>query len=369
MERRKEIPTPYFLYKKNEVQDVINEFQKVSRQGIEIYYAVKANHYPQLIKSVVKAKFGFDVASIHELRHVLESKANPKQIVYAAPAKKVRDIEKAHRLGVRTFMADTEYGVEAIHRGCHGQEYSVILRLQGHGSNAVFDLSDKFGLSNDEAIRILQLSKEKGYKIRGITFHVGSQNMDIDAWDNAFNRISEVLNAFRTYDIPLDLIDLGGGVPAAYDGSVLKRHLYLKVLVQLAKKIRKKFPGIRIAIEPGRVIASGAFSLFTEVVDVKSYKEKPVIIVDTSVFAGLVEAIYKVRYPVRLVRKSNSLMARFVIGGITCDGCDIIYDDATLPSDVKIGDILEIQKAGSYTASWEHVHLLSWPKIVTLKGD
>jgi ornithine decarboxylase len=358
------IETPYFKYCPRRLEVVLKDFQALQERGIEIYYAVKANHDARVIESVAGLGMGFDVASINEIKHVLQHGGKADNLVFAAPAKKEKDVLYAKEVGITKLMADTVHGVDLIASVYKEQAHSIILRMEAHGARAVFDLSDKFGLSNEEAIRILIKSAEKKYSVEGVTFHVGSQNLDLDAWHNAFNSIIPVLDAFKKYGLNLKYIDFGGGIPAKYNSESLKRSVYAKAVLNLANFIKSRYPEVHVLIEPGRVIASEVYDLYTSIVDIKDYKKKTVLIVDTSVFIGLIEAIYELNYPISLVRKSNVPRKEFTIGGITCDGCDIIYKSIWLPSDIKIDDVLKITRAGSYTSSWENVHLHSWPNIL-----
>lgn len=357
--------TPYFEYDEKPVKSVLKNFDQLIHQGVEIYYAMKANAHPKLLKLVLNRGMGLDVASVPEIKFALEQGASANKMVYAATSKKKEDIEYAKQVGINVLMADSLHVVREIDRVYRGTSHIIVLRMQGHGSHATYNLSDKFGLTITEAQKILKKASQRGYQVKGFTFHVGSQNIDFDAWDGALEKLLAVADDFRKFDLNLEFIDLGGGIPARYDNDkVLKSEVYIKELLRVAKKLQSMFPGVRIAIEPGRVIAAPALNLYTSVVDIKRYKSPPVVIVDTSVFIGLIEAVYGVTYPLSLVRVSKSETRPFTIAGITCDGCDVIYPNVELPKDLKVGDLLKISLAGAYTTSWEKVHLLSWPEIV-----
>ena len=81
-----------------------------------VFYAVKANPVPELLKLLVGLGSCFDTASVAEIEMVLAAGASPERISFGNTIKKERDIARAYALGVRLFAVDCKAEVEKIAR-------------------------------------------------------------------------------------------------------------------------------------------------------------------------------------------------------------------------------------------------------------
>ena len=72
-----------------------------------IYYAVKANPAPHILKLLARLGSSFDCASIQEIDMVLAAGAKPADISYGNTIKKQSDIARAYQRGVRLYAFDS----------------------------------------------------------------------------------------------------------------------------------------------------------------------------------------------------------------------------------------------------------------------
>ena len=97
--------------------DVVREnYQNFAKAlpDTRVYYAVKANPAPEILKLLVGLGCCFDVASLPETHDVLAAGATPDRISYGNTIKKEREIAEAFRLGVTLFAVDCEAEVEKV---------------------------------------------------------------------------------------------------------------------------------------------------------------------------------------------------------------------------------------------------------------
>ena len=92
-----------------------------------VYYAVKANPAPEIIKLLVELGSCFDVASVSETETVLAAGCTPDRISYGNTIKKESEVATAYRLGVTLFAVDCEAEVEKVARAAPGSR--VICRI------------------------------------------------------------------------------------------------------------------------------------------------------------------------------------------------------------------------------------------------
>ena len=322
-----------------------------------VFYAVKANPDPQILKLLAELGSAFDAASVPEIEMVLAAGATADRISYGNTIKKERDVARAFALGVRLFAVDCEAEVEKIARAAPGAR--VFCRILCDGNGAEWPLSRKFGCAPEMAPRVLEHAHELGLVAHGLSFHVGSQQNNVKAWDKALKSAAAVFKDMAERGITLSMVNLGGGFPGRYVKEVPAVKLYGNAIF---RALRKHF-GNRIPetiIEPGRGLVGDAGVIEAEVVLIsrKSDTDKVRwVYLDIGKFGGLAETMDEaIRYPIRTT-KDRDEMAPCVIAGPTCDSVDVMYEKTPylLPVSLAIGDKVLIEATGAYTTTYSSV--------------
>jgi ornithine decarboxylase len=330
-----------------------------------VYYAVKANPAPEVLKLLADLGSCFDVASVTETLAVLQAGATPERISYGNPIKKETDIASAFALGVTLFAVDCEAEVEKVARAAPGVR--VICRIHCDGSGAEWPLSRKFGCEPDYAADILELAHRRGLVPHGISFHVGSQQHNVEAWDRALASAASVFRTCAERGINLAMVNLGGGFPARYVRKTPKLESYGRAIF---RSLRRHFGNAipETIIEPGRGLVGNAGVIEAEVVLVaRRSPEDDVrwVYLDIGKFHGLAETIAEsIRYPIRTA-KDRDEMAPCIIAGPTCDSVDVLYEKTPypLPVSLAIGDKVLIEATGAYTAAYSSVGFNGFPPL------
>jgi ornithine decarboxylase len=348
--------------------DVVREnyqnFAKVL-PDTKVFYAVKANPAPEILKLLASLGCCFDVASLAETEAALAAGVTPERISYGNTIKKEREIAAAFRLGVTLFAVDCEAEVEKIARAAPGSR--VICRIHCDGSGAEWPLSRKFGCEPAYAADILELAHKQGLLAHGISFHVGSQQHNIEAWDRALASTAAVFRACAERGITLTTVNLGGGFPARYVRKTPKLESYGKAIF---RSLRKHFGNAvpETIVEPGRGLVGNAGMIEAEVVLIaKRSPEDEVrwVYLDIGKFHGLAETIDEsIRYPIRTAKDRDDT-APCIIAGPTCDSVDVLYEKTPypLPVSLAIGDKVLIEAAGAYTATYSSVGFNGYPPL------
>src|SRR6476660_2748324 len=110
LKRRKE-EGPCLVLDLDVVRENYLSFAK-SLPDSKVFYAVKANPAPEILKLLVGLGCCFDVASVSETETVLAAAATPERISYGNTIKKESEIAAAFRLGVTLLAVDCEAEVE-----------------------------------------------------------------------------------------------------------------------------------------------------------------------------------------------------------------------------------------------------------------
>jgi ornithine decarboxylase len=331
----------------------------------KVFYAVKANPAPEILRLLADLGCCFDVASMSETYDVLAAGAMPERISYGNTIKKEREIAAAFALGVTLFAVDCEAEVEKIARAAPGSR--VICRIHCDGSGAEWPLSRKFGCEPCYAAEILELAYKRGLLPHGVSFHVGSQQHNVEAWDRALASTAAVFRACAERGITLSTVNLGGGFPARYVRKTPKLESYGKAIF---RALRKHFGNAvpETIVEPGRGLVGNAGMIEAEVVLIAKRNpedETRWVYLDIGKFHGLAETIGEsIRYPIRTT-KDRDETAPCIIAGPTCDSVDVLYEKTPypLPVSLAIGDKVLIDAAGAYTATYSSVGFNGYPPL------
>ena len=332
-----------------------------------VFYAVKANPEPEILKVLAELGSCFDCASRTEIELVLAAGATPDRISFGNTIKKERDIARAYALGVRLFAVDCEAEVEKIARAAPGSK--VFCRILSNGAGAEWPLSRKFGCAPEMAPRVLEHAYRLGLSAYGVSFHVGSQQRNPKMWDGALKDASKIFRDLAERGIHLSMVNLGGGFPTKY----LKDIPAVKAYGQsIFRSLRKHF-GNRIPetiIEPGRGMVGNAGMIEAEVVLVSKKADDDKVrwvYLDIGKFNGLAETMDEmIRYPIRTEQDGDD-MGPCVLAGPTCDSVDVLYEKEPyfLPFSLEIGSKVLIEGTGAYTTTYSAVGFNGFPPLET----
>ena len=332
----------------------------------DIYYAVKANPAPEILALLADRGANFDIASVYELDHIMALGVPPERLSYGNTIKKRRHVRTFFERGVRMFATDSEDDLRMLAEEAPGSRVYVRILTEGT-ETADWPLSRKFGCQNEMAYDLLILAAELGLEPYGISFHVGSQQRDIGAWDSAIGKVKVIYQRLLAeHDIELQMINLGGGFPAKYIDPANELAVYAEEITHFLKEdFGENLP--RIILEPGRSLISNAGVLVSEVVLIsrKSYTAlERWVYTDVGKFSGLIETMDEaIKFPIYTERRGE--LEKCVIAGPTCDSADIMYEQYNygLPEDLAIGDRLYWLTTGAYTTTYSAIRFNGFPPL------
>ncbi len=317
-------PTPFLEVETSVVAERLAALA-AALPGVAIHYAVKANPHPAVLAAVTAAGANFDVASPAEVRAALAAGASPDDLVYSNPVKRRDHVTEAAALGVRIFVVDSLPEVHKVAEAAPGT--AVLCRLVTSGEGSDWPLSRKYGCSVGQAVEILGLAAELGLDPAGVSFHVGSQQRDPNAWRSPIAAAATVFESLRRDGHAPWLLDLGGGFPARHEGEIPPLAAYGAVIEdQLRQSFGEHRP--RTIVEPGRAVVGDAGALVTTVIGVVQRGETRWVYLDAGVFTGLVETLDEaIRYRIE-TSADGGPTGPCVLAGPTCDSADVLYQVA-----------------------------------------
>jgi len=340
--------------------DIVAEAYRMLRHYLplaRVFYAVKANPAKEIVGMLRELGSSFDVASRGEIDLCLGLAVGPERISFGNTIKKERDIAYAYEHGVRLFAFDSAPELEKLARQAPGTR--VFCRILVESDGAEWPLSRKFGCTPEMAVTLLRQAKAAGLDPYGVSFHVGSQQTDLNQWDGAIGRAARMFSALAEADINLGMVNIGGGFPAHYRTDVPGVERYCNaVTAAITRHFGNALP--EIIVEPGRSIVGDAGVIESEVVLIaqKDFADETRwVYLDVGKFNGLAETMDEsIKYRIETPADGGDTV-RVVLAGPTCDSADILYEktEYRLPLALKAGDRVRVLAAGAYTSTYASV--------------
>ncbi len=362
--RREKPEGPCLVVDLDVVRDNYEAFAS-SMPDTRIFYAVKANPAPEVLSLLASLGSCFDTASVPEIEMSLAAGATPDRISFGNTIKKERDIVRAYEMGVRLFAVDSHTEVEKVARAAPGAQ--VFCRILTDGAGAEWPLSRKFGCEPAMAESVLLSAHALGLQAYGVSFHVGSQQTRLDAWDVAVGEAKAIFERMLSHGIKLEMVNLGGGFPTKYLKPVPGQSTYANAIHDaLTKHFGNALP--ETIIEPGRGMVGNAGVVKAEVVLISrkhANDDTRWVYLDIGKFGGLAETMDEaIRYPITTVRDGD-VKEPCVIAGPTCDSADVLYEKTPypLPITLTVGDEVLIEAAGAYTTTYAAVAFNGFPPL------
>ena len=358
------VETPSVVIRKRKLEERFVEVKK-HFNGFNIYYAVKANDDERVIRTFAELGSGFEIASPEELSKVLKFGVSVDRIISSNPVKPLELIDFCLENDVDRFAVDSFVEVEKISKFKKRARVYVRLSVPNVGSD--WPLSRKFGVDIDRAVEILDYAKERGLIPYGITFHVGSQCNNLQNWFVGIKRAKAVWELTAKKGIKLQMLNIGGGIPARYT----RESLSVKEIADYIKGLLNKYFGFRILelqMEPGRGLVGEAGVMVLGVIGKAERYGEDWIYTDGGVFHGLAEVLGGIRYSFYHPTEGRALKF-YTLGGISCDGMDVIAEKVALPEGIEIGDRIFVLTAGAYTTVYaSKFNGFPPPKVVFYEG-
>ncbi len=337
----------------------------------KVFYAIKANPGEPVLKLLSELGSSFDIASRYELDLIKKfvNGSEAERLSYGNTIKKPADIKYFYENGVRMFATDSKDDLKNISDYAPGSKVYVRILVE-NSDTADWPLSRKFGCHPDMAYDLLVMAKELGLVPWGVSFHVGSQQRDIGAWNDAIAKVKYLFNSLEEEEgIELKMIDMGGGFPATYTEPTNELSVYASEITRfLTEDFGEDLP--EIILEPGRSLVGDSGILTSEVI-LASRKNNTALVrwvyIDAGKFNGLIETLDEsIKYPL-VTTKDGDKEGDVIIAGPTCDSMDVMYETTKykLPITLKQGDRIYWLSTGAYTSTYASVAFNGFPPIKT----
>jgi len=346
--------TPLFVYDETHLRNRCRE--AVGAFGYQnVVYATKAFLCKAMAKLAYDEGMLLDVATGGELHVAMAAGVPADACTMHGNNKSLDELRLALIVGVRQVVVDSFDEMDRLD-SLHAEGLpvpDVVLRItpgvhvHTHEFIATGQDDSKFGFNlgnGDAMVAVDRARRAASMHLVGVHCHIGS---NVFAASN-FAKAAEVMANFA---VPLDLPELilGGGLGVAYtvgeEAPTISQ--WGSVLLDACGALGVRS---RISVEPGRsIVAQAAVTLYT----VGTIKPIPGIRTYVAVDGGMSDnprpVLYGSGYEAFLPRDVEAdRTERVRLVGKHCESGDVLINDAVIPGDVRIGDVLATPVTGAY---------------------
>lgn len=360
------VGTPTYVYSKQTILDHYTRLkQALAPLDAEVAYAVKACSNLAILHLMASLGAGFDVVSGGELWRVVRAGGNPALCTYAGVGKTVQEIRYALEQGIFCFNVESEAELRAIDAVADsmGVIAPVAVRVNPnveagtHQYITTGKKENKFGIDFDrvEDLYALASAEMPHLHLKGIQMHIGSQLTRVEPFVEAVAKVAPLAARLKErYGI--EFFSLGGGIGIVYDNPLpsasrewwsehpeqLDIATYADRLLPLLKPL-----GLRIIVEPGRMIVGNAGVLLTQCLYEKKGEAKTFKIIDAGMNDLIRPALYQGHHDIRPVLEHTDRDIVADVVGPICESGDFQAQNRKM-ADVQPGEYLAILSAGAY---------------------
>jgi diaminopimelate decarboxylase len=353
------VGTPFYCYAtatlERHYQVLSNAFHD---QDALICYAVKANSNQAVLTTMARMGAGMDVVSQGELRRARKAGVPADKIIFAGVGKTREEMAYALHQGILGFNVESEPELRALSSvaGEMGKTARVALRVnpdvdaKTHAKISTGKSENKFGIPYNEAAELYAEARTlPGIAATGIHMHIGSQITDLQPFRDAFRLMRDLALELRAAGHELEHLDLGGGLGVPYRHQAeAPPHpdLYAAIVKEALGDL-----GLKIVLEPGRMIVGNAGVLVTRVVFVKEGRDRTFTIVDGAMNDLIRPTLYEAHHDILPVNEqllSTPPVQQDIVGPV-CETGDYLALDRNLPP-FQSGDLMAVMTAGAYGA-------------------
>ncbi|MEG1729822.1 MAG: diaminopimelate decarboxylase, partial [Bacteroidaceae bacterium] len=348
--------TPFYYYDTELLLSTLQKIKEaVGSNHYQIHYAVKANSNPSILRIIAEAGLGADCVSGGEIEACLKAGFPANKIVFAGVGKMDWEINLGIENDIETFNVESKPELEIINElaRAKGKIARIAFRINPNvdahtHANITTGLNEnKFGISMDDMEEAILCAKAMDHvEYVGLHFHIGSQILHFECFEELCKRINELQTKLETKGITTPSLNVGGGLGIDYDHPNRYPIPDFKEYINVFRKNLELRPNQMLHFELGRSVVAQCGSMITKVIYVKQAALKQFVIVDGG-FTDLIRpALYQAFHKIENVC-STDVKEKYDVVGPICESSDV-FDKDILLNRTKRGDYLAIRSAGAY---------------------
>jgi diaminopimelate decarboxylase len=349
--------TPVYVYSARSIRDAWHAIDEAfATYPHHIHYALKANSTLAIARLIRELGGGADANSGGEIRVAQRAGFAPHEIVFTGVGKTDEELGYAIGIGIGAINAESPGELDRIAAIARAQrrEARVALRVnpdidaKSHPNISTGLKTNKFGMPIEDARAIYGDRRAVGgLRFVGVHVHIGSQITTVEPLRRAAEALVGLALELRDQGVPLEHVDLGGGLGVPYEGrTIVSPREYAMAVIPVLERC-----GLPVILEPGRAVVAQSGALIARVVDTKAYPDgRRFAVLDAGMTELMRPALYGSFHRIVPVCARAGAECAWDIVGPICESSDVFARDRQLPP-LEVGDLVAILDTGAYGAA------------------
>lgn len=369
--------SPLYLYSQEVLENNFKSFQQAANKiskSTEICFAIKSNSNKKLLSILANLGAGADIVSAGELERALEVGIPASKIVFSGVGKTREEIKRALEENIYSFNVESIEELKLINELAEKMDTTanIAFRLNPqvkaitHKYISTGYKTHKFGILEEDILKSLEdESLWTHTKLKGLSIHIGSQLLNLEATGEAVKLLSECVNKFP---FKIEFVDVGGGLGVNYTSKQEVKAPSLDTYMEtLSHNLKIDYP-VKIVFEPGRCIVASAGVFVAKVLRSKVSADCRFLIVDGGMNDFTRPSLYQAYHEIYPSFESEELFETDIVGPI-CETADCFGEQRLMPK-MNEDDFIVIADTGAYGYSMSsNYNLRSKPREILIETE
>ncbi|MBI4536888.1 MAG: alanine racemase [candidate division NC10 bacterium] len=388
--------TPVFLFSESTLKGnyaALARGLSVAGEPATIRYCAKTNNEPAILSHL--AAWGSEALVSHpaEAELALRCGFSADRLAYQRPVLLPEDLRAVIRMGITLLHASDLADVELIEKAACDLDrrvrVSLRVRTEGFGTrlSPLGFLARRLGLARRDLVQVAARVKQSDrLTLSGINAYIGTQQESVDRYRALVRELVRIgLRLAGEMDLPLEEINIGGGIPSPQVGRMRIGRLWrrfkddvscqapLHSLEEYAREIARSYreaadrlsPRPRLVAELGRSVIGSAAVLLTRV---RAIRGRWAFVDASRHFLPESPLLFCRRVLPATEPRPGHPQRFYHLSGATLDTLDVLGVRRRLPA-LRVGDLLVLCDAGAYSVSRATRYAGLLPAVCLVAGD
>ena len=373
----KKYGTPLYVYDGDLIAKRYAELlEYIPYSNLKIYYAMKANYSPAILKLLSSLGSYVDAVSPGDVLMARKCGFPAEKILFTANNITEREMHEVMEQGV-LFNIGSFSRLEKYSKAFPGTEiclrFNPVVVAGGHENIRTGGDLTKFGILLEDVEEVKRIVESADVKVVGVHKHTGSglRYEEMEKFLQGMNNLCSIAN--RENFPHLKFIDFGGGFNVPYKKSdpLVDYPEFGRKVVEIINALNKSYDAeLDVFIEPGKFLVAEAGHLVVEANTLKNNKTRAIVGTNSG-FSQLIRPMfYQAYHQIDNLSNPNGESKVYDICGNICETGDLFASDRKVP-EVREGDLLAIRTAGAYCYAMGSVYnLRAMPaEVLVYKGE
>ncbi|KJZ65262.1 type III PLP-dependent enzyme [Pseudomonas fluorescens] len=369
-----EDPLALFIYDLDALKQHVTQVMAALPEGVELYYAIKANSEPQILAAIAPLVHGFEISSGGEIDR-LQACPTRKPFVFSGPGKLDSDLRSALQHQVEAIHIESLNEIVRLQRLAleAGHVQDVLLRINPElpsplsSKLAMAGTATPFGIDESELAQAVSwVDNASHLRLKGFHVHAMSHQSLVERHEQLLNLYLQrwpQWKALSADPAAITHLNVGGGIGVNYLGP--QQFDWQRLCTHLGQSLVACADAPIVRFEPGRFISAFCGYYAIEVLDKKTSHGKHFLVCRGGTHQFRLPVAQGHDHPViHLARHRVTPTATqqdWTVVGQLCTPKDVLSRDCPLTG-VEIGDMLVLPLAGAYGYNISHVDFLCHPR-------